>query len=67
MPANLFVDLDQLAGELLKALVFAHLSLRLTQGVGGRERFGDGLAIDFACEADLRIVSGVAGFRTVAT
>jgi hypothetical protein len=48
-------------------LVLVDLGLRFVESGGGSEGFGYRLAIDFACEAQLRIVARIVGLGTVAS
>jgi hypothetical protein len=57
--ANLFIDLQQLIAQFPEALAFSDLALRFGQTGGGRERFGDGLAIHLASQSMIGAVARV--------
>ena len=57
--ADLLIDPDEFRAQILKAMVLVDLGLRLVVGGWGRKRFRDGLAIHFAGEADMGIVSRI--------
>jgi hypothetical protein len=65
--ANPLIDLHQLGTQLLQALVFVDLGLSFVESAGGSKGLGYGLAVDFASQAELRIVPGIVGFGTVAS
>jgi hypothetical protein len=65
--ADPLIDIHQLGTQLLQALVFVDLGLRFVKSGGGSEGFGYRLAVDFASEAELRIVPGIVWFGTVAS
>jgi len=51
----------------LKALVLGDLGLRFLEGGGRSERFGDGFAIHFASQTQLRVVSRIIRFGAMAS
>jgi hypothetical protein len=56
---NLLVEDDQLVGELLQAMELGDLLLGFAQGGGAGKTLIDRLTLDFASEAELRIMPGV--------
>jgi hypothetical protein len=56
---NLLVEDDQLVGELLQAMELGDLLLGFAQGGGAGETLIDRLTLNFASEAELRVMSGV--------
>jgi hypothetical protein len=56
---NLLVEDDQLVGELLQAMELGNLLLGFAQGGGAGKTLIDRLTLDFASEAELRIMPGV--------
>ena len=57
--ADLFVDFDKGATQLLKLAVLADLPLRLAAGLGGGQRPRHGLAQDFVGDLRIALVPGV--------
>lgn len=61
MPTDLLVDRDQFQAQFLETMVLIDFRLGFAPCSGGRKRLGDGFPVNFAGQANLRIVTRVVG------
>jgi hypothetical protein len=66
MPTDLLVDRDQFHAQFPEPMVLIDFRLGFAPCGGGRKRLGDGLAVNFAGQANLRVVTRVVRFGAMA-
>ena len=66
MPTDLLVDRDQFQAQLLETMILIDFRLGFAPCGGGRKRLGDGFPVNFAGQANLRVVTRVVGLGAMA-